>query len=119
MTHKWRGGKKHEAKGDSNKESTIICYECKKPDHIKAECPLLKKQKEKKEKQKRAMATITWSDDEEFNSEEEPEHKEMANLYLMEHEKGNELSTSNSSQFTFNELQDTFDVLMAEFKSRS
>ena len=34
----------------------------------------------------------------------------------MTHEEENEVSTSNSSQFTFNELQDIFDDLLAEFK---
>ena len=46
---KWGGGKRNGGKGESNKESTIICYECKKSGHIKAECPMLKK-KEQKEK---------------------------------------------------------------------
>ena len=62
---------------------------------------------------------MTWSDDEESGSKEEAKRKEVANLCLIAHEEENEVSTSNSSQFTFNELQDTFDVLMAEFKSRS
>ena len=34
----------------------------------------------------------------------------------MAHEEENMVSTSNSSQFTFNELQDTFDDLVANFK---
>ena len=58
MKRKWRGDKKHEGKGDSSKESTIICYECKKLGHIKADCPLIKK-KGKKDKWKRAMAAMT------------------------------------------------------------
>ena len=49
MKRKWKGDEKHEPKGDSIKESTIICYECKKSGYIKAECPLLKK-REKKDK---------------------------------------------------------------------
>ena len=77
------------------------------------------KKREKKDNWKRAMTTMTWSDDEELGSKEEAEPKEVTNLCLMTHEEENEVSTSNSSQFTFNELQDTFDVLMAEFKSRS
>ena len=35
---------------------------------------------------------------------------------LMAHEEDNEVSTSNSSQFTLNELQDAFDDLFFEFK---
>ena len=49
MKNKWRAGKRNERKRESCKESTIICYECKKLGYIKAECPMLKK-KEKKEK---------------------------------------------------------------------
>ena len=47
MKRKWKGGKKHEAKEESSKKSTIICYECKKPGHIKAEWL---KRREKKDK---------------------------------------------------------------------
>ena len=103
MKRKWRCDKNNESKGESSKESTIICYECKKPGHIKVECPLFKK-KEKKEKQKRAMVAMSWSDDEESGSKDEAEPKEVANLCLMAHEDENEVSIPNSSQFTFNVL---------------
>ena len=43
MERKQKDGKKQEPKGDLNKETTIICFECKKPGHIRADCPLLKK----------------------------------------------------------------------------
>ena len=79
MKKKQKGGKKHEAKGKSSKESTIICYECKKPNHTKAECPLLKK-REKKDKSIRALIAMTWSDDVESGSEQKAEPKEVANL---------------------------------------
>ena len=85
---KWKGGKMHEVKGDSSKESTIICYECKKSGHIKVECLLFKK-REKKDKWKRAMAIMTWSDDGEFDSKEKVEPKKVANLCLMAHEEDN------------------------------
>ena len=52
------------------------------------------------------MAAMTWSDDEKSGSEEKAKSKEVANLCLMAHEEENEVSASNSSQFTFNELQD-------------
>ena len=48
MKKKQRGGKENEDKGESSKESIIIFYECKKLEHIKAECPLLKKKEKKK-----------------------------------------------------------------------
>ena len=62
------------------------------------------------------MAAITWSDDDESASEEENEPQEVANLCLMANEKESEVSSPNSSQFTFNELQDAFDELIVEFK---
>ena len=82
MKKKLRSGKRNEGKGEFSKESTIICYKCKNPGHIKVECPLLKK-KEKKEKWKRPMVAMTWSDNEESDSEDEAEPKEVANLCLM------------------------------------
>ena len=63
------------------------------------------------------MAAMTWSDDEEFGSENEAEPKEVANLCLMAHEDKDEVSYSNSFQITFNKLQDVFDELMSEFKN--
>ena len=59
---------------------------------------------------------MTWSDDEESGSEDEADPKEVTNFYLMAHEDEDEVSNSNSSQITFNELQDAFDELMVEFK---
>ena len=51
MKKNWRGGRRNKNKGEPSKEATIICYECRKPGHMKADCPLLKK-KEKKENRK-------------------------------------------------------------------
>ena len=62
------------------------------------------------------MAAMTWSDDEEFSSENEAKPKKVANLCLMENEDEDEVSNSNSSQITFNKLQDAFDELISEFK---
>ena len=62
------------------------------------------------------MVVMTWSDDKESGSEDEAEPKEVANLRFMTHEEDNEVSTSNSSQFTHNELQNTFDDLFFKFK---
>ncbi|KAH9725344.1 hypothetical protein KPL70_007839 [Citrus sinensis] len=57
-----------------NKE-VIKCYECKKPGHIRTDCPLLNKLK------KKAMVA-TWDDSDEETSDDE-EHQEMTNLALM------------------------------------
>ena len=62
------------------------------------------------------MTAMTWSDDEESGSEDEDKPKEVANLCLISQDDEDEVSTSNSSQITLNELQDIFDELMAEFK---
>ena len=59
------------------------------------------------------MAAVTWSDGEESGSENKVE---VANLCLMAHEDEDEVSNSNSSQISFDELQDAFDELMIEFK---
>ena len=95
MKKKLRSGKRNEGKGEFSKESTIICYKCKNPGHIKVECLLLKK-KEKKEKWKRPMVAMTWSDNEESGSKNDAKHKKVANLCLMAHEDEDEVSNSNS-----------------------
>ncbi|KAH9658615.1 DUF4219 domain-containing protein [Citrus sinensis] len=62
-------------KNRKEKKEVIKCYECKKPDHIRTNCPLLNKFK------KRAMVA-TWDDSDEETSDDE-EHQEMTNLALM------------------------------------
>ena len=54
----------------------------------------------------------TWSDGEDSSFEEESQ--EEANLYLMAHHE--EINTENSLDFTFDELQEAFFELMAEYK---
>ena len=56
----------------------LVCYECRKPCHIKLDCPLLEKKKGKYERKKKALNAEKWSDSKcETNDEEE------ANLCLM------------------------------------
>ncbi|KAH9704636.1 hypothetical protein KPL70_011547 [Citrus sinensis] len=62
-------------KNRKEKNEVIKCYECKKPGHIRTECPLLNKLME------RAMVA-TWDDSDEETSDDE-EHQEMTNLALM------------------------------------
>ncbi|KAH9743963.1 Integrase catalytic domain-containing protein [Citrus sinensis] len=62
-------------KNQQEKKEVIICYECKKPSHIRSECPLLKKLK------KKAMVA-TWDDSDKDSSDEE-ESQEVSNLALM------------------------------------
>lgn len=49
---------------DENKGKKVVCYECKKPGHIKPQCPVLKKLKVKARKKKHALKAETWSDTE-------------------------------------------------------
>ncbi|MQL86815.1 hypothetical protein Taro_019341 [Colocasia esculenta] len=74
------------------KKAEPICYECKKPGHIKAECPKLKKtefrkkdnSKKFKRYKKKAMAAA-WSNDSDSDSESSSseEEEEKANLAFM------------------------------------
>ncbi|KAH9779936.1 hypothetical protein KPL71_007899 [Citrus sinensis] len=90
------------------KKSVIKCYECKKPGHIRTECPILNKLK------KRAMVA-TWDDSDEETSDDE-EHQEMTNLALMaigdesddELDEVNDLSTYDELYDAFKELHDNW-----------
>ncbi|KAH9725263.1 Integrase catalytic domain-containing protein [Citrus sinensis] len=62
-------------KNKKEKNEPITCYECKKPGHIRPECPLLNKLK------KKAMVA-TWDDSNEETSNDD-EQQEMTNLALM------------------------------------
>ena len=94
-------------KGESSykKEKALVCFECKKPGHFKAECPSLQRFKEK-DKRKAFMSSI-WinSSDEEASDEEE-----VANLCLVAREDGEEASSDFDSihgdEVTLTELQE-------------
>ncbi|KAH9672866.1 hypothetical protein KPL70_017899 [Citrus sinensis] len=62
-------------KNKNEKKEPITYYECKKPGHIRPECPLLNKLK------KKAMVA-TWDDSDEETSDDD-EQQEMTNLALM------------------------------------
>ncbi|MQL80482.1 hypothetical protein Taro_012929 [Colocasia esculenta] len=82
--------KKHEAK--DIKKNQPICYECKKPGHIKAECLKLKKSEFRKKDssrkfrsyKKKAMAAA-WDNNSDSDSESSSnsEEEEKANLAFM------------------------------------
>ena len=57
---------------NKNKDQKIICYNCKKPGHVKYECLLLKSSEKKKIK--RAMFGA-WTDNESSSSSEEEEEE--------------------------------------------
>ncbi|KAH9668541.1 hypothetical protein KPL70_021452 [Citrus sinensis] len=62
-------------KNHREKKEAITCYECKKPGHIRSDCPLINKLK------KKAMVA-TWDDNEEESSDEKGS-QEVSNLALM------------------------------------
>ncbi|MQM03633.1 hypothetical protein Taro_036419 [Colocasia esculenta] len=83
--------KKNQAKGETSKNEEVTCFECRKPGHIRPECPELKKKKtyskgNGKTSKKKALAA--WSDED--TSTEEESEEEIANLCLIaksDHEK--------------------------------
>ena len=104
-------------KGEPSKEKEKKhpnCYECKKPRHFRADCPLLKKAPRRMKK--KAMLA-TWSNNDHTSSEKEERHQEIANMYLMAHE--NEVCSGTQIDFSFKELQDAFFELMLEYKKLS
>ncbi|MQL84077.1 hypothetical protein Taro_016580 [Colocasia esculenta] len=78
--------------GKEVKKAEPISYECKKPGHIKAECPMLKKTEFKKKDnvkkfkryKKKAMAAV-WNNesDSDSKSSSSEEEEETANLAFM------------------------------------
>ncbi|KAH9658168.1 hypothetical protein KPL70_023385 [Citrus sinensis] len=91
-------------KNQKEMKEAIICYECKKPDHIRSECPLLNKLK------KKAMVA-TWDDSDEDSSDEDELH-EVSNLALMAI--GDDDDHNEVSDPTYDELYDAFKELHDE-----
>ncbi|MQL73954.1 hypothetical protein Taro_006313 [Colocasia esculenta] len=77
--------------GNDLKKGEPICYECKKPGHIKAECPKLKKDGHKKKdnfrrfkKYKKKAMAASWENSSDSDSESSSSSdKEEANLAFM------------------------------------
>ncbi|KAH1114491.1 hypothetical protein J1N35_007869 [Gossypium stocksii] len=109
---KTRFQRKEGLKLESTKEKDpIICYKCKKPRHIKFNCPQWKKKESSKQKHKANV--VSWSDEDSSNEEEQ----EVANFCLMAIEDSKVTCNSSSSiPYCFNELQDTYDELGLEFE---
>ncbi|GAV67209.1 zf-CCHC domain-containing protein, partial [Cephalotus follicularis] len=84
-------------------EKEVICYKCNKPDHIRPDCPKLKKKKDKK----KAMIA-TWSDNDDSSSVED-ENEEIAKIAFMAMEDENEVC---SSSLSYNDLQNEYNELI-------
>jgi hypothetical protein len=68
-------------KGDSSKKNEIICFGCKKPGHIKSDCPNLETHKKSRDfKSKKKAFLAAWGESDESSSESD---EEAANLCLM------------------------------------
>ena len=82
-------------------------FKCKKPGHIKYDCPIYKS--EAKRRIKKAMM-VTWSESEEFSEEEK--EKEVANMCFMAIDELDEVN----SNFSDEDMHDVFEELYEDFE---
>ncbi|MQM12743.1 hypothetical protein Taro_045663, partial [Colocasia esculenta] len=97
---KFQSGRRHfkkhkefkKSEGIEQKKAEPLCYECKKPGHIRAECPKLKKtefrkkdssRKFRRHKKKAMVAAWDNSSDSDSESSSTSEEEEKANLAFM------------------------------------
>lgn len=104
-----------ETKGEKSKKDEVICYECKKPGHIRTDCPLLKSSKKFKKKAMKA----TWDDSSESESGSDVE--EIAHLGLMarsekDDEHDDEVTLEPPS---YDELFETFESMQSDLEKLS
>ncbi|GAV73628.1 zf-CCHC domain-containing protein [Cephalotus follicularis] len=101
---------------ESSKREEPTCYECNKPDHLKNECPNLKKKEQFKRKneyfKKKKAMVATWSDSDPSSSEEESD-EEVAHIAYMAIEDDEE----NEVNFSFDELQNAYEKLYDEYEN--
>ena len=124
MRRKHFGRRSPKDRTETKDKSPIICYECKKPGHIKAECPSLNKEKEKRRffpKKKRGLMA-TWEDLDLSTTDDEEEAEEEANLCLMantvsEEEEDEVTNCDLDLQNAFDELLNNSSILAVEYKS--
>ena len=106
-------------KGSSSYESKkpIICYECKKPGHIKSECPQLKNQEKEKKRynkfKKKAYVSSIWGNS--SSDEDEDEEEEKANICLVAQEQQDD-SEVYDSQPSYDELFAEYNLVQTEFE---
>ena len=112
--------------GKDQKRNEPLCYECKKPGHIKADCPMLKKNDHKKKDsskkfrrfKKKAMAAAWENSSDSDNESSSSSEEEEANLALMANT-GDKVtsdssfdscndSDSDNLESAFNELYDKY-----------
>ena len=74
----FRKGRRSSRRSNKEDSKEIICYECKKPGHMKADCPKLKKRSFPNRRKKKNLLA-TWTDED--NTDESD--AEVANICLM------------------------------------
>ncbi|KAM6578285.1 hypothetical protein CsatB_030122 [Cannabis sativa] len=107
----------YNSRESSRKDDQIICYECKKPGHMKTDCPLRKRSR------RRAMMA-TWSESEKESSEDE--QHEIANTCFMaiDDKVSNPNHTSDfesesdddALDMSYDELSKSFNDLLVDFE---
>ena len=90
------------------------CFNCKKPNHMVKDCPLMKTSKRKDEKKKRAFQAKWDQSDYDGYSSDSSDEEEVANMYFMAVE--SEVSELNSD-FSFDELNDAFNDLYERYSN--
>ena len=91
---------KEEKKEKKKEKKEIVCYECRKPGHIKYACLVLIKKIEKyKLKQKALMATWSDLDESDAESDDASDNTEEANLCFMALSSEDEMPESIGKQF--------------------
>lgn len=104
-----------ESKGEKSKKDEVICYECKKPGHIRTDCPLLKSSKKSKKKAMKA----TWDDSSESESGSDVE--EVARICLMAHSDKDDVLDDevNLEPPSYDELFETFESMQNDLEKLS
>ena len=87
---------------DKKGKNEIVCFECKKPGHMRSECPYHKRDKKKFQKRSKRKGLLSTWDDSEGSSSEEEEAGEVAHIALM----ANTDSDSEDESEVMKELSD-------------
>ena len=94
------------------RNNQITCYGCKRPGHLRSECPMNKESKKDKDKKKKKAMMATWSDSDSFSSKSEPDMEIKANLCLMAIE--DEVCIDDLDEF--DKLQNEQDCMFNDFE---
>ena len=91
-----------------------MCYECKRPRHMREKCPKMIK-KFKKMKGRKARAMVATLSDEESDSSTESEEEGRNNLCLMAHANEVEEVSHEENSFSLDELELAYSHLLEKY----